>query len=308
MVVSKRRLLEWKPYAAIETGSTSSLPEAYATMWPAPLLGALSALALALTQPFALLRVAPLLALWILAPVFAWWLSRPLHPREVSLSPAQTQFLRATARKTWAFFDHFVGDEDHWLVPDNCQEQPGPVVAHRTSPTNIGMALLANLAACDFGYISAGSCIRRTGNTFSTLSELARYHGHFFNWYDTLTLQPLAPRYVSSVDSGNLCGHLLTLRAGLLALVDAPIIGARVFEGLSDTLGLIESAAGDGDGATRQCVRQTLDGALAAPPTTLPAIANLLQALAAVAAAGDAVLAVAGGCAAVGQSVVRARR
>ncbi|MDP1697541.1 MAG: glucoamylase family protein [Xanthomonadaceae bacterium] len=280
MGISKRRLLEWKPYAALQSGAATTLTASYATMWPAPLFAALSALALGLRQPAALLQVAPLLALWLLAPMFAWWLSRPLRPRDAMLSMTQTRFLRATARKTWAFFDHFVGADDHWLVPDNFQEQPGPVVAHRTSPTNIGLALLANLAACDFGYVSAGSCIARTGNTFDTLSKLARYHGHFFNWYDTVSLAPLAPRYISSVDSGNLCGHLLTLRAGLLALVDAPIVNARLFEGLSDTLELV-AAAGAADDTTLQSVQRTLQGALSNPPTTLPAIWQVLQTLAA---------------------------
>ena len=284
MGISKRHLLEWKPYAALEASAATSLHASFAIMWPAPFFALLSALVLGWLQPATLLVAAPLLALWTLAPVFAWWLSRPLRAREPALSVPQTRFLRDTARKTWAFFDRFVGAEDHWLVPDNFQEQHGPVIAHRTSPTNIGLALLANLSACDFGYISVGSCIARTGNTFDTLSRLARYHGHFFNWYDTLSLQPLTPRYVSSVDSGNLCGHLLTLRAGLLALLDAPIVGARVFEGLSDTLDLVEADRGDADSAPLHDLRQTLQGTLANPPTTLRAIGDVLHTLAAGAA------------------------
>ena len=118
------------------------------------------------------------------------------------------------------------------------------MVAHRTSPTNMGLALLANLSAYDFGYISAGRFIERTANAFRTMEALERHRGHFYNWYDTQSLKPLLPIYISSVDSGNLAGHLLTLRQGLLALPDDKILGARLFDGLSDTLRVLVDAAG----------------------------------------------------------------
>src|SRR5207247_10023790 len=112
------------------------------------------------------------------------------------------------------------GITEHWLPPDHFQETPSPAISHRTSPTNIGLALLANLSAYDLGYISAGQLIQRTANTFRTMETLERYRGHFYNWYDTQSLKPLPPLYISTVDSGNLAGHLLTLRSGLLALLD----------------------------------------------------------------------------------------
>ncbi len=117
-------------------------------------------------------------------------------------------------------------------------------VAHRTSPTNMGLALLANLAAYDFGYISAGRLIERTAKALDTMAALERHRGHFYNWYDTQSLQPLLPIYISTVDSGNLAGHLLTLRAGLLALPDHQILGERWFDGLSDTIGIVVDTAG----------------------------------------------------------------
>ena len=116
-------------------------------------------------------------------------------------------FLHRVARKTWMFFATFVGPDDHWLPPDNYQEHPVAVIAHRTSPTNMGLALLANLAAHDFGYIAGGELVLRTGNTLRAMQGLERYQGHFYNWYDTRSLRPLAPLYVSTVDSGNLAGH-----------------------------------------------------------------------------------------------------
>ncbi len=144
-------------------------------------------------------------------------------------------FLRQLARKTWAYFETHVGPDDHWLPPDNVQEIRRSAVAHRTSPTNMGLALLANLAAHDFGYLSTGQLVERTTNALRTMESLERHRGHFYNWYDTQTLLPLAPRYISTVDSGNLAGHLLTLRPGLAALADAPILNRRWLEGMSDT-------------------------------------------------------------------------
>ena len=216
------------------------------------------------------------MALWFAAPVIAWWLSRPLRRREARLTAAQTLFLRRIARKTWAFFETFVGEEDNWLPPDNFQEEPGPKIAHRTSPTNIGLMLLANLTAHDFGYVTAGSLIERTTATFRTLARLSRYRGHFYNWYDTQTLQPLPPRYVSSVDSGNLAGHLLTLRAGLIALPDSPIMDGRVFEGLADTLSAFASGAPAVDVDETRRLREFLDTVRENRPTTLLAMREAL--------------------------------
>jgi hypothetical protein len=132
------------------------------------------------------------------------------------LSRDQEVYLRRLARKIWAFFENFVGKEDNWLPPDNYQEHPVERTAHRTSPTNIGLYLLSNLSACDFGYITNSMLIERSTNTLDTLHRMEKYRGHLFNWYDTVSLMPLSPRYISTVDSGNLAGSLLTLRQAIL--------------------------------------------------------------------------------------------
>ena len=132
-------------------------------------------------------------------------------------------FLAKLSRRTWRYFEVFVTAEENWLPPDNYQEKPAEGVASRTSPTNIGMALLADLAACDFGYCSAGRLLDRTQKTFGTLARMERHRGHFYNWYDTRSLKPLFPLYVSTVDSGNLVGHLLVLRSGLLELIETKV-------------------------------------------------------------------------------------
>ena len=141
------------------------------------------------------------------------------------------------------FFEVFVTAEENWLPPDNYQEQPIRAIASRTSPTNIGVALLANLAAYDFGYSSASRLLERTQKTFATLGRLERYRGHFYNWYDTRTLKPLLPQYVSLVDSGNLVGDLLVLRSGLLELANARVLPPRVFSGLRDTVRVLLDVA-----------------------------------------------------------------
>ncbi|MBL8533182.1 MAG: cyclic beta 1-2 glucan synthetase, partial [Betaproteobacteria bacterium] len=241
--ISRRRLLEWNPFAAAERDVSArrgnALVAAMRTMWVGPAVAVVTAVCLAAEAPGALGPAAPILLLWFDSPALAWWLSRPLVRRRASLSIDQLSFLRMLSRRTWAFFDRFVGPDDHWLPPDNYQEYRVGAIAHRTSPTNIGLSLLANVAAYDFGYVQAGVMLERTAHAFAAMATLERHQGHFYNWYDTQTLHPLHPRYISTVDSGNLAGHLLTLRCALLALVDDRVLPARLFHGIQDTFGIL---------------------------------------------------------------------
>ena len=242
---TKKRLMEWTPSETVAPDADESLRGRYRAMWVAPAAAAASGLYLAAATPGTLSVAGPILLLWTVAPAIAWWISRPLVRVTLPLSSEQIVFLRKVSRKTWAFFETFVGKDDHWLPPDNHQEHPVVKTAHRTSPTNMGLSLLATLSAHDFGYIPAGELVDRTASALQTMATLERHRGHFYNWYDTQTLQPLAPLYISSVDSGNLAGHLLTLRAGLLALPDQPILGPRIFEGIADTLAILDDSAPD---------------------------------------------------------------
>ncbi|HET7202427.1 MAG TPA: glucoamylase family protein [Steroidobacteraceae bacterium] len=269
LLLSRRGLLEWTTFGEQVRKDAPGLSASVRAMWIAPALALATGAYLSVAQPAVLLLAAPILLLWFGAPGLTWWLSRPLAPPEPSLDRKQVRFLRTLARRTWAFFDDFVGPDDHWLPPDNVQEQPVRVVAHRTSPTNIGLALLANLAAHDFGYLPTGQLLERTARSLRSLASLERFRGHFYNWYDTQTLHPLIPMYVSTVDSGNLAAHLLTLRMGLLALPDKPIVGPRVFTGLADTLAVLREAQGGGDATAAQAdFRRELQHA-AADATTL---------------------------------------
>ena len=244
LVFSRRKLLQWVPSAAVNRFGANSLLNVYAAMWIAPFLGIVTIAALIYFNLGELFVASPILLLWLFAPAIAWHLSKEETERKPNLSENQKLFLHKTARRTWSFFEQFINEEENWLPPDNFQEQPAPVIAHRTSPTNMGLALLANLAAYDFGYISGSEMAERCNNTLRTMRRLERYDGHFYNWYDTLSLSPLHPKYVSTVDSGNLVGHLLTLRQGLYAQVTEPVFKNSVYEGLLTTLKIIQENSG----------------------------------------------------------------
>lgn len=241
---SRKRLLEWNPMVKAQRHGNSNLTGYFLSMWISPFIAVLSTISLLILFPKTLFFVWPIIGSWFVFPFIAWWISLLLVPHTAKLTTRQYRFLNDLARKTWSFYETFVSIEDNWLPPDNFQEHPNSVLAHRTSPTNIGLSLLANLSAYDFGYILNGELLERTSNAFDTLNTLERYQGHFFNWYDTQSLKPLKPLYISSVDSGNLAGHLLTLQQGFLTLADQKITGPRLFEGINDTLQILISLAG----------------------------------------------------------------
>jgi cyclic beta-1,2-glucan synthetase len=284
---SRKHLLQWVPSSEVERASRRTPAGEFFSvlrqMAISPLLSCAMTAYLLSFRASALPVAAPVLALWFTAPLIAWWVSRPLARRVPRLSSIQTAFLQKIARKTWAFFETMVGPEDHWLPPDNFQEHPVAVVAHRTSPTNIGMSLLANLAAYDFGYLTCAQLLQRTTNSFRTMESLERYQGHFYNWYDTLTLKPLNPLYVSSVDSGNLAGDLLTLRAGLSALADAKALSPRLFDGLTDTVRvLMDIATVSNPGTSRKLTQmlKELESAYDSRPSTFAATRQWLERIA----------------------------
>ena len=272
LLFTHKRLLEWQTASDAERTTRTGPAGFYATMWIGPVVALAGGSFLALMQPSELPLAAPFLGLWLASPWIAWRISQPIGPSAVTeLKPKQLAFLRRTARKTWRYFETFVTAQEHWLPPDNFQEEPVPVLASRTSPTNMGLALLANLAAWDFGYLSVGQLVRRTQDALGAMQRLERHRGHFFNWYDTRTLKPLLPLYVSSVDSGNLAGHLLTLGPGLAEFQAQPILAPQVFAGLSDTVGILRELTG------RSAELEQLEVELAQPPSTLRAGFDLLQ-------------------------------
>ncbi len=241
MTITRKRLLEWttSAHTILLFGRKSKLALLWWRMGSASVLSLILGILLSVFRPFVLLIVSPLLLAWLLSPRIAGWISEPLEQERETLSDEQRQQLRLLARRTWLFFERYVGPEDHWLPPDHFQEEPRGVVAHRTSPTNIGLMLISTLAAYDLGYISLMDLTLRILDAFESLSKLERFRGHFLNWYDTYHLSPLSPRYVSTVDSGNLAGCLLALRQGLREVQHQPILRWQRWEGFCDTLGVL---------------------------------------------------------------------
>ena len=266
MFISGRKLLEWNPSINVINIVPKTLPAAYLSMWTEPVFALGILCYLMHYSSIALIIQIPVLMIWMLAPAFAWLLSHPGRQKKYNISNQQTLMLQKLSRKIWAFFEDFVTRQDNWLPPDNYQEHPAGVIAHRTSPTNIGLALLANLTAYDFGYISPGCLIERTAHTLNSIKLLEKYRGHLFNWYDTISLIPLSPRYISTVDSGNFVGHLITLKQALFSLPEDKIFSPKIFDGLSDTAAIL-LAKEEKQIVIRQFQKELEDIRLTAPST-----------------------------------------
>lgn len=238
MFFSHKNLLQWNPYHST-LNKNKTVISVYATMWFGPVLAIGLFVYLSMNAPGAIIFASPFIAIWIMGPLVAWFISREVKETTADVSAEQNIFLRMLARKIWSFFETFVTEQENWLPPDNYQEEPVKRIAHRTSPTNIGLSLLSVLTAHDFGYVQIEEVITRTADTLDTMQRMERFRGHFYNWYDTETLAPLAPRYISTVDSGNLSGHLVTMQQGLLMLADKKIFTEKIYEGILDTLGIL---------------------------------------------------------------------
>lgn len=234
---TKRNMLEWVTAADAERRFKGNLEDFWRKMWPAMLIsvgffGWVSAFKGDVWLAF------PIVLLWLASPWVAYKVSQPQQKKIPDLSEEQIDKLRLISRKTWKYFDDFIGPEDNWLPPDNFQEEPPVGVAHRTSPTNIGLLLVSTLGARDMGYIGTIETVDRLEKTFNTLDMMEKWEGHFYNWYDTRTLEPLKPKYVSSVDSGNLASYLVLLKQGINELLERPLVGKELVLGLQDSIRL----------------------------------------------------------------------
>jgi cyclic beta-1,2-glucan synthetase len=244
--VSRRRLLEWVPAAQTLVGPHLDLAGFIVRMSGAVYVAVAALLIALLSGHGAWLVAAPFVALWLVSPAVARAVSVPrgLESR-TNASAADVQALRRTARRTWRFFEVLVGAADNWLPPDNFQEDPAPEVAHRTSPTNLGLYLLSVVSARDFGWIGADQAIERLEATLATMTRMPRFRGHFFNWYDTRDLRVLEPKYVSSVDSGNLGGHLIAVANACREWRKSSMPVASRRAGVADALALTAEQAVD---------------------------------------------------------------
>ena len=280
LTITRRNLLDWTTAAQARSASRLDLVNIIARMKGGVVAAALIGLLVWRVAPQNIWLAAPWIALWVLAPVLARQISVPhTGEREAALSADDALAMRRIARRTWRFFEQFVTAADHYLPPDNYQETPTPVVAHRTSPTNIGMYLLSSVSAFEFGWTGLIDWIERVESTLNALEGLERHRGHFFNWYDTLTTQPLLPTYVSTVDSGNLAGHLIALANAAEAAISRPLWGAERLSGTADAIALADTTATPrGDAYARLAHAAT---AVAADPPDVP---ERIRALATIAA------------------------
>ncbi|HSJ89782.1 MAG TPA: hypothetical protein VK909_21400, partial [Anaerolineales bacterium] len=240
LYVSHRNMLQWMTAAHTVQffGRRLRVKAAWQAMLTAPLIAVGLGLALYFEDERVIAIALPFIVAWIFSPNIAARISKPDVHEEVKLTPAQEKKLHLLARSTWLYFEHFVSPEDRWLPPDHFQEDPRGLVQHQTSPTNIGLMLLSTMAAHDMGYMGAPELSLRIRDTFDSMDSLERMRGHFLNWYDTRTSAPLLPRYISTVDSGNLAACLLTLKQGCLEMGRRPVV---YWQGFIDTINILSS-------------------------------------------------------------------
>lgn len=236
---SGNNLLQWTSSAHASLSEHDTRLAIWKLMWPSPVIALAVTLLLMRVEPNTLIPASPILLCWFLAPWIAMFLAKKRQIKSDSLSYSQQKFLRKTARRTWHYFDDFCQPDDHWLPPDNYQLHQGPILARRTSPTNIGLYLSSTLAARDLGFIGVRECLIRIRNVLDTLEQMDRHRGHWLNWYDTSNLVPLEPRYVSTVDSGNLAVCLLVVKQGCCENDRLSLLGKVHRDGLIDTFQLL---------------------------------------------------------------------
>ncbi|WP_413290134.1 GH36-type glycosyl hydrolase domain-containing protein [Bdellovibrio sp. HCB337] len=241
LFISHKNLLEWTTAAQAKAAANLHIRSFFLGMRGGLYLTIAAIILLAVSSPYSLILASVLFLGWLLSPLYAYWISHPLEEdtlRPMSLVDRET--LHMTARRIWLFFERFVKAEDHFLPPDNFQEEPDHVIAHRSSPTNFGLYLLSVLAAKNFSWISLHDAIHRLAVTLKSLDELPKFNGHFFNWYETTTTHPLEPRYISSVDNGNLAGHLIAVAQGVRQMLSEKIELNHWPKGIQDSFALFK--------------------------------------------------------------------
>ena len=243
LFISRRNLLQWVTAAQTKLRPQFKLESAYRRMSGGVVIALLAAALVGYFRPDAWRVAAPFVLLWLASPAIAVWISlSALVVGRLAITDADARGLRLIARRTWRYFETFVTADDQMLPPDNFQEDPHPVLAHRTSPTNMGLYLLSAVSARDFGWAGTSEIVDRLEVTLATMNRLPRFRGHFYNWYDTRDLRPLDPRYVSSVDSGNLAAHLIALANACREWIEVPVVKRLSCAGIADAVSLARAA------------------------------------------------------------------
>ncbi len=240
LCVSRKDMLEWTTAAQSESSHIQSVRYSY-SMMASSIVAATMTTALLLSRNDDMWMVAlPFVVMWFAAPALAHWMSQsPKLEDALASSPEDRRNLRLVARRTWRFFELFVTAQENMLPPDNFQEQPKPLVAHRTSPTNVGLYLLSIASAREFGWLGLSDSVEKIEATLATITRLEKYRGHLYNWYDTTDLRPLEPKYISTVDSGNLAGHLIALSNYCAHWIMEPAAATLSLDGISDVVDIL---------------------------------------------------------------------
>ncbi|MBB4144822.1 GH36-type glycosyl hydrolase domain-containing protein [Rhizobium rhizoryzae] len=263
LFVSRKLMLEWKTAASVQSSAQGS-PQAYfRSMWHAPVAAILAIMFAALPDDNAFLVGIPFALLWILSPIVAWYVSQSAETEDRLFVPeAVSVELRKISRRTWRYYEAFTTEDQNFLPPDNFQETPEPIVAKRTSPTNIGVYLLSVVSARHFGWLSFQETLERIEKTVTTVEKMEKFRGHLYNWYHTDTLATLGPRYVSTVDSGNLAGHLIAVSSACREWAEAPSAHLQAnLDGIGDVAGILSEVLKDlpDDRKTVRPLRRRID-------------------------------------------------
>jgi cyclic beta-1,2-glucan synthetase len=248
MKFTHRRLLEWETAADAElTNGGNNFVDA-CLQYSLLLTVALGPIIFIL-HPGSLKVAMPFLVLWAASVWIGEWLNRPQHPLATRIKTKDRGAVRSAALRTWRFFHEFSNPEENWLIPDIVQEAP-PLIAHRISPTNLGLLLNSRLAAHDLGFLTTQEFVRDTERTLETVNRMPKCKGHLYNWYATDSLEPVPPFFVSTVDNGNLLCSLWTLKQGCLEMIKQPLLRPALWESLRDHADLLaevvtEDSTGD---------------------------------------------------------------
>jgi cyclic beta-1,2-glucan synthetase len=227
MIFSHKYLLEWTPTAVFEKKAPVTTKAIFKKMLPEWSITFFLMIYISFVYCVGTITCcAPIFLLWLLAPFIVYKTNQPPYKKKVFISNANKEKLEKIAFETWSFFNELSVKETNYLIPDNIQLTPQETVAKRTSPTNIGFQLISTLSAYDLGFIFLDEMLDKVEKTLETVGKLEKCHGHLYNWYNIETLNPLYPKYVSSVDSGNFVSYCITLRSALKEFNEAPVITA----------------------------------------------------------------------------------
>lgn len=234
---SKTNLLEWTTAFDMEKKLKNDLKSYTIKMKSGPILGVLTILLGYFIAPQIIYLSIFIGVLWMISPIVAYKISlEQLEIKEI----IDIDIVKRIGRKTWRYYESLINEENNYLPPDNFQEYPYNGLAYRTSPTNIGFLLLAMLSARDMGYVTTSKMAILLDNTMSTIEKMDKWEGHLYNWYSTTSLQPLKPHFISTVDSGNFISYLYVIKEGLKEYLESPLIDIKLFQGIEDTMRLIE--------------------------------------------------------------------